>query len=64
MATDMPAHIEDEIVVTPEMIEAGCSILDLGAARDLVDGFENPADMALAMYRAMRAIELRHLHKK
>lgn len=48
----------DGVEITPEMIEAGVAELGGFIASDIVDGFLNPADVVVAIYRAM--LESRH----
>ena len=43
----------DGVEITAEMVSAGRAELDGSVARDIVDGFLNPADVAVAVYRAM-----------
>jgi len=42
-----------KIVITEEMIAAGCAELDGNVARDIYEGFANPEDVVAAIYRAM-----------
>jgi hypothetical protein len=42
------------IGITPEMIDAGAEVIS-ASARDVVDGWVNPDDVAVAVYRAMAA---------
>jgi hypothetical protein len=55
MSLDAPDRVE-EIEITPEMIEAGATVLqkDLGGA---VEVFWSPHDLAVEVYRAMRALD-------
>jgi hypothetical protein len=49
----------DEIEITPEMVAAGAAELAGFVVRDIVDGFASPADVAVAVYRAMMDISRR-----
>lgn len=42
-----------DIEVTPEMVAAGRAELDGFVVRDIVDGFVNPGDVVVSIYRAM-----------
>ena len=48
-----PLNPNDEPEITPEMIAAGCAELDGFVARDIAEGFINPSDVVVAIYRAM-----------
>jgi hypothetical protein len=52
-AVSGPPDRDGGIQITPEMIAAGCAELDGFVARDIADGFVNPADVVAAIYRAM-----------
>jgi hypothetical protein len=43
----------EDVIVTPEMVNAGCAELDGFVAKDIVDGFINPEEVVAKIYRAM-----------
>jgi len=48
----------EEIEITPEMIEAGAEALRGGVSQDLAEGFLTPREVAVSVYRAMTAARL------